>query len=66
MATLQIAVDAAYVTKKEFLRRTGMASRTFDKLLSDGDIPIRPKEDKSRLVLVNMVKWTEQAAMQQV
>ncbi|EKO3982994.1 MULTISPECIES: hypothetical protein [Vibrio] len=66
MAIIQIAVDAAYVTKKEFLRRTGMASRTFDKLLSEGDIPIRPKEDKSRLVLVNMVKWTEEAALQKV
>ncbi|MBY8060504.1 Rha family transcriptional regulator [Vibrio fluvialis] len=66
MATLQIAVDAAYVTRKEFLRRTGIAPRTFDKLLSEGDIPIREKEGKSRLVLVNMVKWAEQAAQQQV
>ena len=66
MATLQIAVDAAYVTRNEFLRRTGIKPRTFDKLLSEGEIPIKPKEGKSRLILVNMVKWTEQAAQQQV
>ncbi len=66
MATIQIAVDTAYVTRKEFLRRTGIAPRTFDKLLSEGDIPIKPKQEKSRLVLVNMVKWAEQAALQQV
>lgn len=66
MASIQIAVDAPYVTKKEFLRRTGIAPRTFDKLLSDGDIPIKAKEGKQRLVLINMVKWAEQAALQQV
>ncbi|EKO3518596.1 Rha family transcriptional regulator [Vibrio fluvialis] len=66
MASVQIAVDAAYVTRTEFLRRTGIKPRTFDKLLSEGEIPIKEKEGKSRLVLVNMVKWAEQAALQQV
>jgi hypothetical protein len=47
MATIQIAVDTAYVTRKEFLRRTGIAPRTFDELLSGGDIPIKPKQRKA-------------------
>ncbi|CAH8242441.1 Rha family transcriptional regulator [Vibrio aestuarianus] len=66
MASVQIAIDAAYVTKAEFLRRTGIKPRTFDKLLHDGDIPIREKQGTQRLVLVNMVKWAEEAALQQV
>lgn len=66
MATLQIAIDAPVCTKKEFLRRTGMSSSSFDRLKNAGSIPICPKESNKGLILVNMIKYNEQLAEQQV
>ncbi|HCG8627333.1 TPA: hypothetical protein NJ539_002649 [Vibrio parahaemolyticus] len=66
MATLQIAVDAPVCTKKEFLRRTGMSSSSFDRQKDLGNIPIVPKTNTNGLILVNMVKYNQQLAEQQV
>jgi predicted DNA-binding transcriptional regulator AlpA len=66
MASIQIAIDSPYVTKEEFLRRTGMKSSTFDHMKKIGQIPIKPKDGLRSLVLVNMIKWAEEAALQQV
>lgn len=66
MATIQIAIDVPYVTKRKFLRRTGMTSSTFDNLRNAGKIPVMEKESPQSTVLVNMYKWVESAAMQQV
>ncbi|EKA2634126.1 hypothetical protein JC606_03025 [Vibrio sp. IB15] len=66
MATLQIAIDAPICTKKEFLRRTGMSSSTFDRQKELGNIPVVPKEASKGLIMVNMVKYMEKLAAQQV
>ncbi|WP_063344696.1 hypothetical protein [Vibrio jasicida] len=66
MATLQIAIDAPVCTKKEFLRRTGMSSSSFDRLKGLGLIPIVEKIGSKGLVLVNMVKFNQQLAEQQI
>lgn len=66
MATLQIAIDAPVCTKKEFLRRTGMSSSSFDRQKDLGKIPIVPKDASKGLILVNMVKFNQQLAEQQV
>ncbi|HCE2440421.1 TPA: hypothetical protein NGU06_002635 [Vibrio parahaemolyticus] len=66
MATLQIAIDAPICTKKEFLRRTGMSSSTFDRQKDLGNIPVVPKEATKGLIMVNMVKYMEKLAAQQV
>ncbi|EKO3553624.1 MULTISPECIES: hypothetical protein [Vibrio] len=66
MASIQIAIDTPYVTKREFLRRTGMTSSTFDNLRNAGRIPVMDKPSAKSTVLVNLYKWAEQAAMQQV
>ncbi|CAH1546659.1 TPA: hypothetical protein NKQ43_002563 [Vibrio parahaemolyticus] len=66
MATLQIAIDAPVCTKKEFLRRTGMSSSSFDRLKALGLIPIVEKISSKGLVLVNMVKYNQQLAEQEV
>ncbi|MDC5720585.1 hypothetical protein [Vibrio europaeus] len=66
MATLQIAIDAPVCTKKEFLRRTGMSPSTFDRQKDLGNIPVVPKQDTKGLIMVNMVKYMEKLAAQQV
>ncbi|NOH60311.1 hypothetical protein [Vibrio sp. RE88] len=66
MATLQIAIDAPICTKKEFLRRTGMSSSTFDRQKDLGNIPVVPKQEAKGLIMVNMVKYMEKLAAQQV
>lgn len=66
MASIQIAVDAPICTKKEFLRRTGMSSSTFDRQKDLGNIPIVPKEATKGLIMVNMVKYAQKLAEQQV
>ncbi|MFG0773068.1 MULTISPECIES: hypothetical protein [Vibrio] len=66
MASIQIAIDTPYVTKREFLRRTGMTSSTFDNLRNAGKIPVMPKDSSRGTVLVNLCKWMEHAALQQV
>lgn len=66
MATLQIAIDAPVCTKKEFLRRTGMSSSSFERQKKLGNIPIVPKDAAKGLILVNMVKYNQQLAEQQV
>lgn len=66
MATLKIAIDAPICTKKEFLRRTGMSSSSFDRQKDLGNIPILPKEGTAGLIMVNMVKYMEKLAEQQV
>jgi predicted DNA-binding transcriptional regulator AlpA len=53
MASIQIAIDTPYVTKREFLRRTGMTSSTFDNLRNAGKIPVMEKESARATVLVN-------------
>ncbi|WP_274025576.1 hypothetical protein [Vibrio parahaemolyticus] len=66
MATLKIAIDAPICTKKEFLRRTGMSSSSFDRQKDLGNIPLVPKENTKGLIMVNMVKFMEKLAEQQV
>ncbi|HCM1069073.1 hypothetical protein [Vibrio parahaemolyticus] len=66
MASIQIAIDAPACTKKEFLRRTGMSSSSFDRQKDLGLIPIVPKESTKGLIMVNMVKYVQQLAEQQV
>lgn len=66
MASLQIAVDAPFCTKKEFLRRTGWSSSSLDRAIAAGDIPIMPKKGERGSVLINLVKVFERAAEQEV
>ncbi|MBV1843381.1 Rha family transcriptional regulator [Photobacterium ganghwense] len=66
MASLQIAVDAPFCTKKEFLRRTGWSSSSLDRAIAAGDIPILPKKGERGSVLINLVKVYERAAEQEV
>ncbi|MDW1873664.1 hypothetical protein R7E47_01930 [Vibrio sp. Vb1026] len=66
MAALQIAIDAPVCTKKEFLRRTGMSSSSFDRQKDLGNIPIVPKYASKGLIMVNMVKYMEKLAEQKV
>ncbi len=66
MASLQIAIDAPFCTKKEFLRRTGWSASSLDRAIAAGEIPILPKKGERGSVLINMVKVAVQAAEQQV
>ncbi|SHO57858.1 Rha family transcriptional regulator [Vibrio quintilis] len=66
MATIQIAVDAPFCTKKEFLRRTGWSSASLDRAIKRGEIPMLEKKGKSSSVLINLVKLFERSAEQQV
>lgn len=66
MASLQIALDAPFCTKKEFLRRTGWSSSSLDRAIAAGDIPILPKKGERGSVLINLVKVYERAAEQEV
>ena len=40
MASIQIAVDAPFCTKKEFCRRTGWSSASLDRAIAAGEVPI--------------------------
>ncbi len=62
MASIQIAIDTPYVTKREFLRRTGMTSSTFDNLRNAGRIPVMDKPSAKSTVLVNLYQVAEQVA----
>ncbi|PMN68388.1 Rha family transcriptional regulator [Enterovibrio norvegicus] len=64
MSSIQIAVDAPFITKKEFLKRTGLTSDTFERLKADGDIIIMPKRGVKNAVLVNMIAMTKKAVEQ--
>lgn len=66
MASIQIAVDAPFCTKKEFLRRTGWSSSSLDRAIAAGDIPVLPKRGEKNSILINLVKVYERAALQQV
>ncbi len=66
MASLQIAVDAPFCTKKEFLRRTGWSASSLDRAISRGEVPILPKSGEKGSVLINLVKLFERSAEQQV
>ncbi|WP_330959040.1 Rha family transcriptional regulator [Photobacterium sp. 53610] len=66
MASLQIALDAPFCTKKEFLKRTGWSSSSLDRAIAAGDIPILPKKGERGSVLINLVKVYERAAGQKV
>ncbi|MGF1903176.1 Rha family transcriptional regulator [Aliivibrio sifiae] len=66
MASIQIAVDAPFCTKKEFLRRTGWSIASLDRAIAAGDIPILPKRGAKNSILINLVKVFERAALQQV
>ena len=64
MASIQIAVDAPYITKREYMRRADLTSATFDRLKAAGDIIILPKRGPKSAVLVNMVAMYKKAAEQ--
>ncbi|ROV60178.1 Rha family transcriptional regulator [Vibrio ponticus] len=66
MASIQIAVDAPFCTKKEFLRRTGWSTSSLDRAIAAGDIPILEKKGERGSVLINLVKLYQRAAEQQV
>ena len=66
MASIQIAVDAPFCTRKEFLRRTGWSSSSLDRAITAGEIPILEKKGRSGSVLINLVKLYQRAAEQQV
>lgn len=66
MASIQIAIDAPVCTKKEFLRRTGFSSSSFDREVAKGNIPIVPKDAGKGLIQVNMIKFMEKLAEQEV
>ncbi|MCR9686249.1 Rha family transcriptional regulator [Vibrio antiquarius] len=66
MASIQIAVDAPFCTKKEFLRRTGWSGSSLDRAIAAGEIPILEKAGKSSSVLINLVKLYQRAAEQDV
>ncbi|EKA5860788.1 Rha family transcriptional regulator [Vibrio parahaemolyticus] len=66
MASIQIAVDAPFCTKKEFLRRTGWSASSLDRAIAQGDVPILPKKGEKGSVLINLVKLFERSAEQQV
>ncbi|WP_325891083.1 hypothetical protein [Grimontia sp. NTOU-MAR1] len=64
MTSIQIAIDAPYVTKAEYLRRSGMSSSTFDRKKNKGEIIVEGKEVAGGSVLVNMVAMARRAAEQ--
>ncbi len=66
MASIQIAVDTPFCTKKEFLRRTGWSSSSLDRAINAGEIPILEKKGRSSSVLINLVKLYQRAAEQKV
>ncbi|MBL4829041.1 MAG: Rha family transcriptional regulator [Aliivibrio sp.] len=66
MASIQIAVDAPFCTKKEFLRRTGWSSSSLDRAIAAGEIPVLPKKSQKGSILINLVKLFEASALQKV
>ncbi|EEX94380.1 hypothetical protein VIA_001538 [Vibrio orientalis CIP 102891 = ATCC 33934] len=48
------------------MRRTGMSSSSFDRQKDLGNIPIVPKDASKGLILVNMVKYNQKLAEQEV
>ncbi|MEZ8060488.1 MULTISPECIES: Rha family transcriptional regulator [Vibrionaceae] len=66
MATLQIALDAPFCTKKEFCRRTGWSGSSLDRAIAAGEIPILEKKNRAGSVLINLVKLYQRTAEQQV
>ena len=60
----QINIDSPYITKAEYLRRSGMNERTFGRQVAAGLIPIMPKSGRGSVVMVNMVKLAQMAAEQ--
>ncbi|MEZ8483070.1 MULTISPECIES: Rha family transcriptional regulator [Vibrio] len=66
MATLHIAVNAPFCTKKEFLRITGWSGSSLDRAIQAGDIPILEKKGSKGSVLINLVKLYQQCAEQTV
>ncbi|WP_215407665.1 Rha family transcriptional regulator [Vibrio gigantis] len=66
MASIQIAVDAPFCTKKEFCRRTGWSPASLDRAIAAGDVPIIEKKGAKTSVLINLVKLFARAAEQQV
>ncbi|MEI8607923.1 hypothetical protein P4S70_01800 [Enterovibrio sp. Hal110] len=66
MASIQIALDSPYITKAEYLRRSGLTSSTFDRQKAAGDIIILPKHGPKGSVMVNMVAMAKKAAEQPV
>ncbi|WP_112460220.1 Rha family transcriptional regulator [Vibrio sp. CyArs1] len=66
MATIQIAVDAPFCTKKEFLRRTGWSASSLNRAIANGDIPILEKKGEKGSVLINLPKLMQRSAEQEV
>lgn len=66
MASLKIALDAPFCTKKEFIRRTGWSESSLNRAIAAGDIPILPKKGEKGSVLINLVKVFERSAAQKV
>ncbi|MCG7499345.1 Rha family transcriptional regulator [Vibrio sp. Of7-15] len=66
MASLQIAVNAPFCTKKEFIRMTGWSSSSLDRAIAAGDIPILEKKGERGSVLINLVKVFQRCAEQEV
>lgn len=66
MASIQIAVNAPFCTKKEFLRMTGWSSSSLDRAIAAGEIPILEKKGERGSVLINLVKIYLRCAEQQV
>jgi hypothetical protein len=66
MATIQIAIDAPFCTKKEFLRRTGWSASSLNRAIANGDIPILEKKGEKGSVLINLPKLMQRSAEQEV
>lgn len=66
MASIQIAVDAPFCTKKEFIRRTGWSSASLNRAIAAGEIPVLPKKAGKTSVLINLVKLYQRSAEQEV
>lgn len=68
MSAIHIHLDTPFLTKKEFMSRTGIKPSTLDQKMKAGEIPyiktaltlVSDGDDRS-LVLINMVKLYEMA-----
>ncbi|PMH00351.1 Rha family transcriptional regulator [Vibrio lentus] len=65
MATLQIALDVPFCTKKEFCRRSGWSDSSLNRAIQAGEIPVLEKKGSKGSVLINLVLLYQRTAAQQ-
>ncbi|MFZ7175181.1 hypothetical protein ACLSYX_10235 [[Pasteurella] aerogenes] len=61
--SINIQIDAPYVTKEEYSRRTGLPIGTINDYLKQGKLPIKRRSSSNEKVFINMIALMKEAVL---